>query len=714
MMKHILLGLACAMACAAQTPPTPIEVRVADETVPPGGLVQLKLMMTDPRPISTGKMSLSALDTNVFGDVVGVALFSDSGDVAGAAVVQPGGKVSAQFATDSRFTLAKTFGEDGDYPLMTVVVGTKANTAAGTQKQVTIDPGASLWAWLGQNYPSVVRPGTITFGGSLSVSNVVPGGGLLPPGSVVRLLGSGFDSNTVVQVDTVTFTYKFFNSGEIDLTLGAATDMQGKRIRVKNKDGSLVTYFSYLRATSQGNGSHDLLKATTPVFANALPGGFLPVSAVQGTYTALALQNSSQSPAIVTLDFLSATSQVLATTKVTLASGMRYVREIGEIFGVATVPAGSGVRVSGASIQMLGLIADDKALSVTPVNLSAASAPTAQLTASLQALTFNYKIGDPPPASQAIALTTTAGTIPFTVAQSPTVSWLTVTPVTGTAPTTPLSATANPSGLAAGTYTTNIQISPSSGSAITIPVTLTVTNPNTPVISALVNAANQQSGALSPGEIITLYGRFPSVPATNLALTSAGKVATSLAGVRLLFDGSPAPLTYVSATQINAVVPYEIADNANTRVEAEVAGVLSPALTQATTASSPAIFTVDSSGFGSAAALNQDFSVNTASNPAPKKSVMSLFATGEGRTSPVSVTGSVSGSDLRTPLLVVTATVGGQNADVTYAGSAPGLVAGVLQVNVRIPDTAPSGNAVPVVIVVGSTVSPSGVTIAVQ
>ena len=146
-MRNILIGLACAIVCAAQVP---IEVRVADETVPPGGLVQLKLMMTDPRPISVGKMSLTALDPNVFGDVVGVALFSDLGDVAAAAVVQ-GGKVSAQFATDSRFTSdpTRTYGQDGDYPLMTVVVGTKANTPVGTQKQVTIDPGASLWAWLG-------------------------------------------------------------------------------------------------------------------------------------------------------------------------------------------------------------------------------------------------------------------------------------------------------------------------------------------------------------------------------------------------------------------------------------------------------------------------------------------------------------------------------------------------------------------------------------
>jgi uncharacterized protein (TIGR03437 family) len=364
---------------------------------------------------------------------------------------------------------------------------------------------------------------------------------------------------------------------------------------------------------------------------------------------------------------------------------------------------------------MLGLIGDDTAHTVTPVNLSASAPPAAQLTASLALMRFDYKIGDPPPAIQSLGLASSAGTIPFTATLSPAASWLTVSPGSGTTPpASSLSVTAQPSGLAAGTYTTSIKLSPALGAASSIPVTLIVTDRTTPVIGGIVNAANQQTGALSPGEIISVYGSFPSVAATGLALDSSGKVATSLAGVRVLFDGFPAPLTYASATQINAVVPYEISDSGSTRVQAELASGLSPVLPQATTPAAPAIFTANSSGFGPAAALNQDFSYNTAANPAARGSVISIYATGEGRTSGPDVTGGVNGAVLKNPVLAVTATIGAQPARVLYAGSAPGLVAGVLQVNVEIPGNVTPGSAVEVIIKVGSAPSGVGITIAVQ
>ena len=93
--------------------------------------------------------------------------------------------------------------------------------------------------------------------------------------------------------------------------------------------------------------------------------------------------------------------------------------------------------------------------------------------------------------------------------------------------------------------------------------------------------------------------------------------------------------------------------------------------------------------------------------------MISIYATGEGRTSPPGVTGSVTGSDLKNPVLQVSAKIGGQRAEVQYAGSAPGLVAGVLQVNVKIPENAPTG-AVPIAIVVGTASSQPGVTISIR
>jgi hypothetical protein len=106
-MKSLLVGFACVFACCAQVP---LECAVGNETVPAGQLVQLKLSLTDPRPISTGKLLMDPLDSALFGDILGIALFADAGDVAGAALVQ-GGQISARFTSPKA-----TFGNTLDYP----------------------------------------------------------------------------------------------------------------------------------------------------------------------------------------------------------------------------------------------------------------------------------------------------------------------------------------------------------------------------------------------------------------------------------------------------------------------------------------------------------------------------------------------------------------------------------------------------------------------
>jgi len=123
---------------------------------------------------------------------------------------------------------------------------------------------------------------------------------------------------------------------------------------------------------------------------------------------------------------------------------------------------------------------------------------------------------------------------------------------------------------------------------------------------------------------------------------------------------------------------------------------------------------VDSTGTGQASILNQDSSVNSAANPAARGSVISIYATGEGQTSPAGVMGSITQSNSVTPLLPVTASVGGIGATVQYAGEAPGEVAGLMQVNVLVPQGASPGPTVPVTINVGGIVSQAGVTIAVN
>ena len=129
--------------------------------------------------------------------------------------------------------------------------------------------------------------------------------------------------------------------------------------------------------------------------------------------------------------------------------------------------------------------------------------------------------------------------------------------------------------------------------------------------------------------------------------------------------------------------------------------------------SSPATFAV-SVGTGQGAVLNQDNSPNRASNPATVGSVLQVFATGFGQTAPSGVDGLIAGASASSPVLNVTATVGGIAAPVQYAGSSNGLVAGVTQVNVAIPAGVTPGNAVPLALTVGGNSSAPGITVAIR
>lgn len=149
-------------------------------------------------------------------------------------------------------------------------------------------------------------------------------------------------------------------------------------------------------------------------------------------------------------------------------------------------------------------------------------------------------------------------------------------------------------------------------------------------------------------------------------------------------------------------------------------GVQSDAITYSVVNTAPGIYAANSAGSGQGAILNQDFSVNTAGSAAAKNSVVAVYMTGEGTTAPASgdgVVAPIDGTGLFKPIQAVSASVGGIPATVEYYGSAPGIIYGVMQVNVRIPANAPSGANVPIVITVGGNSTQTGssaITVAVQ
>ena len=236
----------------------------------------------------------------------------------------------------------------------------------------------------------------------------------------------------------------------------------------------------------------------------------------------------------------------------------------------------------------------------------------------------------------------------------------------------------------------------------------------------VVNAASHVGGGVAPGEIITIYGTAigpvqPALPRFN----ADGRLATDLAETRILIDGAPAPLLYVSDKQSSAIVPYAVSGRTSVDVHVEYRGTRSEPVTVPVLASRPGIFSVDGSGFGQGAILNEDGTVNSALNPARRGSIVSIFATGGGETAGGIEDGQIVTGVAPTTKLPVSVLfdVGQRNipAELLYVGGVPGSVAGLLQMNVRVPGELPYvGDAVHFVVVIGSRWTGFQVTLALR
>jgi uncharacterized protein (TIGR03437 family) len=229
----------------------------------------------------------------------------------------------------------------------------------------------------------------------------------------------------------------------------------------------------------------------------------------------------------------------------------------------------------------------------------------------------------------------------------------------------------------------------------------------------VVSSATAQPGFLAPGELVTIYWADLGQPTPATANPANGRYPLELSGVQVKFDGKPAPLLAVGLGQANTIVPAALSVHGGTVVEIQVGTQKSNAIAVPTTAATPGLFTTDGSGSGLAAILNADGSVNSSQNPAARGSIISLFGTGAGQTSPPAGDGTiVQGSDRIS--LPVRAQIDGVDAEVRYSGSAPGLVEGVFQVNVVVPPAVQPGSSIRIRVGVGGLWTQPGVTVAIR
>jgi len=198
-------------------------------------------------------------------------------------------------------------------------------------------------------------------------------------------------------------------------------------------------------------------------------------------------------------------------------------------------------------------------------------------------------------------------------------------------------------------------------------------------------------GRLRPCELVSIYGAgFGPSQGVVPSIGPDRVVPSELAGIRVLVEGTPAPLLYVSSNQINFVAPYEIGGNSSARIRIIWANGSSNEVSLAV-AATPEIFEIPAGGAHYAAVLNQNLTVNGPNNPAHPGDIIALYASGAGQMSPAATDGEIikdASQKIAQPVRVHlgwNGQPGAVDAEVTYAGAAPLLVSGVVQINFRIP-----------------------------
>ena len=238
--------------------------------------------------------------------------------------------------------------------------------------------------------------------------------------------------------------------------------------------------------------------------------------------------------------------------------------------------------------------------------------------------------------------------------------------------------------LSAGSPVEPITPQPSTATSTTATTTSTGTTTSTATTGTGLPATSQL--IFAPGELIGIFGSGLG-PQTGVSgqAGSNGLIATQLAGTQVLIEGVPAPVLYTSDGRVDTVIPFSLYGYPQLLVQVEYNGVLSDAVALTMYQAAPIVFTSSATGQPVAIVINQDGSTNSQSNPAAPGSIITFYGSGFGLTTPAGIDGHLATVPLPQPALPVSAMVDGWPATVLYAGDASGMVEGIVQMNIRLP-----------------------------
>src|SRR6185312_2064824 len=232
-------------------------------------------------------------------------------------------------------------------------------------------------------------------------------------------------------------------------------------------------------------------------------------------------------------------------------------------------------------------------------------------------------------------------------------------------------------------------------------------------VTAVGNAASWQIGPIASGEIIVIGGQtVGAVPLTSGTIPATGSMATTLANVTVTINNVKAPILYTSGSITSVIVPNFVIPGSSANIVVATPGQTTKTFKVAMAASSPGLFALNAAGAGQLVAMNQDGSLNSSTNAAVAGSIVTVYATGTGVTTPGSVIGAIQ-TEAVAPISKTAVTIGGKDAPVSYAGTPAGVVSGLTIIQATVPSGLTAG-PVPVVLTSGSASTTQTVTIAVK
>jgi uncharacterized protein (TIGR03437 family) len=217
---------------------------------------------------------------------------------------------------------------------------------------------------------------------------------------------------------------------------------------------------------------------------------------------------------------------------------------------------------------------------------------------------------------------------------------------------------------------------------------------------ALQQSATGNPAQLAPGEIVTIYGQNLGPVSGSGPIIHGLQLGTEVETSRVVFDGVPGAILYADMNQINVVVPDIVAQADSVAVQVFHYGIPSMRVNIPATSYDPGVFSYPNQGRNYAAALNSEGQIQGPAAPLKRGGNVTLYATGLGLAINESAD-SIGARPAEIPVRPVV-TIGGRPANLLYAGVSPGLTTGVTQLNITIPEDAPVGSAIELVLTIGN------------